>query len=195
MVIFSLVVYYILKVAGSSGNGIYLADLGSTWRSSFPPNCFLFFPPLVLEVDLSYWLVLEHVYYCFLTMMHWWLTLNWVFPSHFWVDFGCMERVDPIPFPLNPDWHCHFSPTLPNRGENWSHRKYNLSRKTGPKVHKSAPSVPNIWSNMSNFLALNLNFPPLQYGGFWPTRKTNVFTSKSQNATKNTLQNSLIQNI
>ena len=119
-VIFSLVVYYLLKVAGSSGNGIYLAYLGSTWRSSFPPNCFLFFPPLVLEVDLSYWLVLEHVYYCFLTMMHWWLTLNWVFPSHFWVDFGCMERVDPIPFPLNPDWHCHFSPTLPNRGENWT---------------------------------------------------------------------------
>ena len=66
-VMFSLVVYYLLKVEGSSGNGIYLADLGSTWRSSFPPTCFLFVPPLVLEVDLSYWLVLEHVYYCFLT--------------------------------------------------------------------------------------------------------------------------------
>ena len=115
-----MTIIFFLKVEDSSGNGIYLADPGSTWRSSFPPTCFPFVPPLVLEVGLSYWLILEHAYFSFITMMNWLLTLNWVFPSHFWVDFGCMEWVDPIPFSLTPDWHCHFSLTLPSRGENWT---------------------------------------------------------------------------
>ena len=86
-VMFSLVVYYLLKVEGSSGNGIYLADPGSTWRSSFPPNCFLFFPPLLLEVDLSYWLVLEHVFYCFLTMMQLMIDTKLSFPFTFLCGF------------------------------------------------------------------------------------------------------------
>ena len=133
--------------------GIYLAIELSTKLLSFL-SASGFGSRLVILA--SFWSCL------FLLSHHDELTLYWVFPPHFWMDFGCMVWVDPIPFSLNPDWHCHFSLTLPNRGENWSHRKYNLSRKTGPKVHKSAPSVPNIWSNMSNFLALNLNFPPLQ---------------------------------
>ena len=160
-VIFSLMVYSLLKVEGSGG-------LESTWRSSFPPTCFLFVPPLVLEEDLSYWLVFDHAYFSFLTMMNWPCT---EFSLHIsgWISVAWCELIQ-FRSPSILIGIATFR-TLPNRGENWSHRKYNLSRKTGPKVHKSAPSVPNIWSNMSNFLALNLNFPPLQYGGFWPTRK------------------------
>ena len=133
-VIFSLMVYYLLKVEGNGGgNGIYLADLESTWRSSFPPNCFLFVPPLVLEEDLSYWLVFDHAYFSFLTMMNWPCT---EFSLHIsgWISVAWCELIQ-FRSPSILIGIATFR-TLPNRGENWSHRKYNLSRKTRPKVQK-----------------------------------------------------------